>query len=390
MPIIKSLLDNDLYKLTMQQAVLHQFSDIDVKYKFRCRTQGIDLRPYIQEIAAEIDHLCTLQFTPEELEYLSQLNFIKPNYIRHLRVFRFDRSDIVIKEGAENLELTIRGSWYFTILLEVPILAIINEVYFRHACPEPETGGIWARLDAKIDLLRNTHSFKFADFGTRRRFAFKWQANILERLVTEDLDNFVGTSNVFFAKKFGIRPIGTMAHEWIQAGQAVGVPVVDSQRFMLQKWADEYRGDLGVALSDTIGVDAFLSDFDLYFSKLYAGVRQDSGDPISFGERMITHYQSLGIDPMTKTIIFSDGLNFPRAKAILEHFRGRIMVSFGIGTNLTNDVPNCEPIQIVIKMLRCNGKPVAKISDTPGKNMGEDREYIHYLKKVFDEKVSKK
>jgi nicotinate phosphoribosyltransferase len=195
---------------------------------------------------------------------------------------------------------------------------------------------------------------------------------------------FSGTSNVNWARLYGISPIGTMAHEWIQAGQAVGVRLVDSQKYMLQKWVDEYRGDLGIALTDTIGMDAFLRDFDKYFAKLYDGVRHDSGDPFEFARRFIDHYRNFGIDPRTKTLVFSDGLTFEKAVAIHKAFSGVINVSFGIGTNLTNDFPGVTPLSIVMKMQRCNGQPVAKISDEPEKAQCQDPNYLAYLKSVFN------
>jgi nicotinate phosphoribosyltransferase len=390
MAIIRSLLDTDLYKFTMMQAVLNQFPSTEVEYEFRCRDPGIDLTPYQGEIEAEIDHLCTLRFQPDELAYLNQLPFIKANFLRHLRVFQLSRDDITVIAEGRQLKIQIRGSWYFTILFEVPVLAIVNEVYTRHTCPDPDLGGAQDRLQRKMELVaRHDGAFKFADFGTRRRFSLEWHRQLLETMpCLRDPNQFVGTSNVLFAKEFGVRPIGTMAHEWLQAGQAMGVPLIDSQRFMLQHWADEYRGSLGIALTDVIGTQAFMIDFDAYFAKLYDGVRQDSGDPIEFGERIIEHYQGLGIDPLTKTIVFSDGLTFERAEELLRIFQGRIHVSFGIGTNLTNDIPGNTPLQIVIKMVRCNNRPVAKISDTPGKGMCQDAVFLAYLKKVFAEKMA--
>ncbi|WP_457556736.1 nicotinate phosphoribosyltransferase [Candidatus Harpocratesius sp.] len=386
MPIINSLLDNDLYKFTMQQVVLHHFPEIDVEYKFKCRTPEVNLLPYIDEIREEVDFLCKLRFSKDELEYLQSLPFIKKDFIDFLQLLQLNREHVKIYEEDKELQIRIAGPWFLTILFEVPILAIVNEIYFNHHVIKPDYDGAIARLQEKIELSYSLgNKYRFADFGTRRRFSFEWQQNLLKILVQSKINkrNFVGTSNVFFAKEFDIKPIGTMAHEFIQAGQAIGVRLVDSQKYMLQKWVDEYRGDLGIALSDTLGIDAFLRDFDKYFAKLYDGVRQDSGDPIESCEKIIKHYQNLNIDPKTKVVIFSDGLDFERAKSLLTTFGDRIGVSFGIGTNLTNDFPETKPIQIVIKMVRCNHQPVAKISDTPEKGMCEDVQYLNYLRRVF-------
>lgn len=392
MPIINSLLDNDLYKFTMMQGVLHLFPDIEVMYKFKCRTENIDLTPYSDDIQKEINHLCNLSFTQDELNYLENLSFMKKDFIDFLRFFKLNPDHVQFSNDNNELAITIEGSWLLTILFEVPILAIINEVYFSHIAQNPDFDGALNLLHQKIQLVQNLgKKFKFAEFGTRRRFSYSWQERIINELVNSPLNsvNFVGTSNVSFARQLKIKPIGTMAHEWLQAGQAVGVRLIDSQKYMLQKWVDEYRGELGIALSDVIGLDAFLFDFDSYFSKLYDGIRHDSGDPFILGEKIIQHYNSMNINPWSKSIIFSDGLDFPTAITILEHFLGRIQVSFGIGTNLTNDIPNQNPLQIVIKMVKCNGQPVAKISDTPEKGMCNDDEYLKYLKKVFSKKMKK-
>ena len=391
MPIITSLLDNDLYKFTMMQAVLHHFPQVKVEYKFQCRTTNIDFSPIIKKIRLEITHLCSLRFHSDEIEYLRTLPFLKQDYLDFLNLFQFNQLHIKIREQKEKnhtvLDLRISGPWLLTILFETPVLAIINELFFRHNYPHPDFIGAQSRLEEKIDIVRGANQeFQFADFGTRRRFSKGWQEKLIRFLVESDINGkggFVGTSNVLFARQFSIAPIGTMAHEWLQAGQAMDIRLIDSQKYMLQKWVDEYRGSLGIALSDVLGIEAFLRDFDSYFCKLYDGIRQDSGDPIEVGEKIIHHYNSLNIDPRTKTIVFSDGLNFSRALDILQHFKSRIRVSFGIGTNLTNDFLNHIPIQIVIKMVQCNNQPVAKISDTVNKGMCEDEKYLQYLMKVM-------
>lgn len=384
--IINSLLDNDFYKFTMMQAVLHNFPDVDVVYSFSCRTRDVDISRYIDEIDTELKNLCQLKFKSDELEFLREVPFFKKDFVDFLSLFRLNRDHVTISSGSNReLEIKIEGSWLLTILFEVPLLAIVNEVYFRNNAKVPDYKGARELLGKKIKIIsENRNIFKFADFGTRRRHSFSWHDKVITALKNElDSSNFIGTSNVYFAKKFNIKPIGTMAHEWIMAGQAIGVKLHNSQKYMLQKWTDEYRGDLGIALTDTIGLDSFLRDFDLYFAKLYDGVRQDSGDPVEFGYRIIEHYEKLEIDPMTKTIIFSDSLDFRKAADLACEFKGKIKVSFGIGTNLTNDFPGIDPLSIVIKMTRCNGYPVAKISDSPEKIMCDDQQFLKYLRNVF-------
>jgi len=384
--IINSLLDTDLYKLTMMQGVLHQFPWANVEYQFRCRDNGVDLSPIASSVRAEIEHLCTLRFTRDELDYLRTLRFMKEDFIQFLRLFQFNPEFVFISTDDGRFSLNIKGPWLHTILFEVPILAIVSEVFFRevHDHPDFEVGK--EKLYEKIKLVKMSNQegldFGFSDFGTRRRFSFEWQDQVIRILKEELPGNFRGTSNVFLAKKYGITAIGTMAHEWLMAAQALGPRLSNSQRFALEHWAQEYRGDLGIALSDVVGFDAFLADFDMYFSKLFDGCRHDSGDPFEWGDRLIAHYEKNKVDARAKTAVFSDGLSFTKALEIARYFRGRIRTSFGIGTNLTNDISD-KAIQIVIKMTRCQGSPIAKISDTPGKLMCPDANYLEYLKNVF-------
>ena len=389
--VIVSLLDTDSYKLSMQQGVLHQFPGTEVEYAFKCRNKADWTPEIVAAINEEVDHLCTLRFTQDELEFMSHFRYLKKDYIDFLSLFQLNRKHIKIWLDENNqLEIRIKGSWLLTIPFEVPVLAIVNEVYNQFTYPNvsPFYSGR-RRLEEKAKLLdeysRGYTPFYFSDFGTRRRFSFQWQKEVATFLKVEfePRGMFTGTSNVLLAKTLGLKPIGTMAHEWIQCGQATGVRLIDSQKRMLQAWVDEYRGDLGYALSDTLGSDAFIRDFDQYFAKLYDGARQDSGDPIAWGHKMIQHYKHLGIDPKTKSLIFSDSLDFPKAIKINDTFKGQAKVSFGIGTYLTNDIEGVEPLNVVIKVVRCNGQPVAKISDSIGKGMCEDPEYVAYLKKVF-------
>jgi nicotinate phosphoribosyltransferase len=396
--IITSLLDTDLYKFTMMQVVLHQFPGAQVEYKFKCRNPGVNLAPYAAEIREEIRSLCQLHFSDAELGYLRGMRFIKSDFVDFLGLFRLNDKYITITPQPNGeLDISVQGPWLHTILFEIPVLAIVNEVYFRNTQKMPRLQDGRKRLDAKIDLLHadGLAELKIADYGTRRRFSKAWHEEVLRVLSAKlgtdpariPAGQFAGTSNVLFAMKLGLTPLGTMAHEYLQAAQAIGPRLRDSQIFAFESWAREYRGDLGIALSDVYGMSAFLRDFDMYFCKLFDGARHDSGDPFDWGERIIAHYAAKRVDPKTKILIFSDGLTVPRTIELYQRFRGRCMLAFGIGTNLTNDLgdaPDHVPLQIVMKLVKCNGQPVAKLSDTPSKNMCEDEKYLAYLRQVFD------
>jgi nicotinate phosphoribosyltransferase len=385
--IIRSLLDTDLYKFTMMQVVLHHFPGAQVEYRFRCRTPGVDLAAHREEIAREIADLAELRFNEAELEYLRALRFMKSDFVDFLGLFHFNRKYIRVAAGAApgELDIVIQGPWLHTILYEIPVLAIVSEVYFRRTQPGADLAEGRRRLREKIALLRGVEpelQVRISDFGTRRRFSFAWHEEVIRTLKQEVPAQFAGTSNVLLAMRHGVTPLGTLAHEYMQACQALGPRLRDAQVFALDKWAQEYRGDLGIALSDTYGTDAFLRDFDMFFCKLFDGARHDSGDPFAWGEKMIAHYQRNRVDPRTKSLIFSDQLSFPLAIEIARRFHGRVKVAFGIGTNLTNDV-GFEPINIVIKMTECNGQPVAKVSDAPGKTVSTDPGYLAYLRQVY-------
>jgi nicotinate phosphoribosyltransferase len=386
--IIQSLLDTDLYKFSMMQVVLHHFPAAQVEYRFQCRTPNIDLSPYLPEIENEIDALCQLHFTEHELDYLGGLRFIKSDFVDFLGLFHLPRKCVSLNpsEVQGGIDVTVKGPWLHTILFEIPILAIINEVYFRHVSPDPDLEEGRRRLNEKIAMVcsePDLATFRVAEYGTRRRFSRRWHEEVITTLQRSMGEHFAGTSNVDLAMRFGSTPIGTMGHEYLQACQALGPRLRDSQVFALETWAREYRGDLGIALSDVYGLDAFLRDFDMYFCKLFDGARHDSGDPFVWGERLIAHYLANRVDARTKTLVFSDALTFPLAIEIARRFQDRCRVSFGIGTNLTNDL-GLRPLQIVMKMVRCNGQPVAKVSDTPEKTMCDDPAYLAYLRHVFD------
>ncbi|MHC1478979.1 nicotinate phosphoribosyltransferase [Frateuria aurantia] len=387
--IVSSLLDTDLYKFTMMQVVLHHYPAADVEYHFRCRTPDVDLASCIDAIQLELEHLCRLRFTADELDYLRQLRFIKSDFVDFLGLFQLNTKYVQIRPSAQRageIELVIRGPWLHTILFEVPLLAIINEVYFRHTSGHLSLDEGRERLRAKVAMLRDTPGHqpcRIADYGTRRRYSRNWHAEVVKTLRDELGSQLAGTSNVWLARRLGLTPLGTMAHEYLQAHQALGPRLRDSQVAALETWAREYRGDLGIALSDLYGLDAFLRDFDMYFCKLFDGTRHDSGDPFEWGERMLAHYQACRVDPRGKVLVFSDGLDIPKVLALFDRFRDRCQLAFGVGTNITNDV-GPQPLNIVIKMVRCNGQPVAKLSDSPGKSMCDDKAYVAYLRQVFE------
>jgi len=383
--IIQSLLDTDLYKFTMQQVVFHKFPLAQVEFTFACRTKDVDLTPYADEIRAEIEAFCALKFTDDEIAYLRTIRFLNPSYIDALKYFQL-RCEQVTISTTNGFELTIRGNWYQTILFEVPLLAIINETYFRHTQPNaPDNDPVGReRLREKVELLKaNPHpKVNLIEFGTRRRYSRAWQRHVTETLKHEAPHALIGTSNLLACKELGLKPYGTMAHEYLQACQ-VFAPVPEFQRFALETWMQEYRGDLGIALSDVVGMKAFCNDFDKLFCKAYDGARHDSGDPKEWGDTLIDHYKKMGVDPRIKSGVFSDGLDIPKVLDLARYFDGRLHTMFGVGTNLTNDF-SFKALNIVIKMTQCNGRPVAKLSDSPGKTMCKDEVYLAYLREAFD------
>lgn len=382
--IIRSLLDTDFYKFTMQQLVFHRFADAQVEYQFFCRTEGVDFSACIDEIQAEVDAMCQLRFSAEDLGYLQSLSVFKADYLEFLKTFQLNTQAVTIS-GGKVLAVTIKGSWVETILFEIPLLSIINEVYFKTRYPETSHEEGHRRLESKIRLLKTEvpqGELKFADFGSRRRFSGAWQQEALTVLQQQASAYLTGTSNVSFASALGLKPIGTMAHEYIQAMQVLAPNLRQSQRVAFAKWLEEYDGQLGIALTDTYTTKVFLEDFDKDFCLAFQGVRQDSGDPFVFAERFIRHLQRLGIDPKTKTIVFSDSLTFPLMIDLYKTFASNIQVVFGIGTNLLNDM-GFQPLNIVIKMTKCNGLPVAKISNNPEKLLGLDSAYLQHLRLSF-------
>ncbi|CAI2332588.1 nicotinate phosphoribosyltransferase [Vibrio parahaemolyticus] len=402
--IIQSALDFDVYKVNMMSAVAALYPDAMVSYKFIVRSEE-DLSELLPEVKAEVLKLQDVRFTEDEIAYMKRVApYLKPEFVEALRHFRFNpQSDVsfhnkTMSDGSSQLRITINGLWKETILYETIIMSIVSEVRSRQRWSDIPFEQFQTVLEDKVRYLkaelerRNITNFKFADMSTRRRFSFQAQRTMLEYLSKELPQCLTGTSNYHLARELDLTPIGTVAHEWFMGHQAL-VNVRDSQKIALQRWQKMFNGALGIALTDTIGIDAFLKDFDEELSNAYVGVRHDSGCPFTWGEKMIAHYESLGIDPMTKILVFTDGLNFEQALDICEHFQGRVQVSFGIGTSLANDMGNYvndqgeayQPLSIVIKMVTCNGSPVAKISDEPEKAMCEDIFFLMNLKRRFEQ-----
>lgn len=389
--VITSLLDTDLYKYTMWQTMLHRFPQTQAEYSFVCRNQpAYPLAELLPQVNAELDALCALSFREDELAYIGGLRYIKSDFVDFLRIFRFQRNFIEARAEGAHLRIVARGPQVHVMAFEIFVLAIVNELYFRRfdrAAAEAE-GRL--RLQAKLDQLRALgneaplrHPFELFDFGVRRRFSRSWQREVVAAFQAQAPQFFKGTSNVLLARDLGLVPIGTMAHEYLQTYQALGVRLRDFQKAALEDWVQEYRGDLGIALTDVVGMDAFLSDFDLYFAKLFDGLRHDSGDPLVWANKALDHYQKLRIDPHTKRLVFSDGLTINKALALYHALGNRTNLGFGIGTHLTNDV-GLTPLNIVMKLTSANGQPVAKLSDSPGKTLCDDQTFLAYLRQVFN------
>jgi nicotinate phosphoribosyltransferase len=360
------------------------------EYAFLCRnTPAYPLAELKLDVERELDHLCSLSFLDEEIAYLRQLRYIKSDFADFLTLFKFQRKFITVDTDGPDLRIRAQGPVVHVMGFEIFVLYIVNELYFRRFDQQAALGEARKRLEAKIALLRdyqepasNCFPFEFFDFGVRRRFSGAWQEEVVASLASAAPRYFKGTSNVYLARKYNLVPIGTMAHEYLQAFQAFGVRLRDFQRAALEDWVQEYRGDLGTALTDVVGMDAFLADFDLYFAKLFDGLRHDSGDPVEWGEKALAHYARLRVDARTKRLVFSDALDLPKAMALHQHFSGRTMTGIGIGTNLSNDT-GLKALNIVMKMVACNGQPVAKLSDSPGKTMCSDTTFLAYLSQVF-------
>jgi len=391
--IINSLLETDYYKLSMGQAIYHQFSDYKTTWTFKCRNKDVYFtKDMVEEIREQIKAYCELSFTEEELAYIDQIKWMKGSYVDFLRLWKPRYEDFTITTDSEcGLFIETKGTWLNTSMYEIPTLAIVNEVYFRMNYNYNELlKSFKEHLDDKYEKLHSNYWYAgtFSEFGLRRRLSAEAQELVVEKLsqlndTMHCASKFIGTSNVYLAKKYNLTPVGTMAHEFILAEQ--GNPKHNpaySNWYALNAWVKEYGVLNGTALTDTITTDCFLKDFQLTFATLFSGVRHDSGDPIEWGEKIISHYKNLGIDPSTKTLLFSDSLDFERADKIFRHFNGRTKVAFGIGTYLTNDT-FVNPLNIVMEITKVNGCDVAKISDANGKGMCKNPEYVEYLQRCI-------
>ena len=391
-PIIVSLLDTDLYKFNMDQVIFHKHTALCGQYFFKCRNKDVVFTEEMaREINAQIDHLCSLEFTAEELDYLRSIRFIKDDYVEFLRLWHPIRDYVKVSLSDDGeLSVIVDGPLFSAMQFEIFLLEIINEVYFRMNFDYDKLRkSAEQRLDEKIKSLNDgTYTFKFAEFGCRRRLSREWQDVVVRRL-SEETDKCVGTSNVWLAMKYNLTPIGTYAHEYVQMYQGIDkIPLAYTNHYAMRDWYDEYEGDNGTALTDTITTDLFLLDFTRSMVNNYSGVRNDSGDPFEWGEKMIAHYKSYGVDPRTKLLLFSDSLDFDRAQKLFDHFKDRAKVSFGIGTFCSNDTSE-NALNIVIKLQYVNSKPVAKLSDDIGKAMCRDENYLDYLKRSVDFRLNR-
>ncbi|QCI22220.1 nicotinate phosphoribosyltransferase [Buchnera aphidicola] len=387
-PIIKTILDTDVYKFYMQQAVFYNYEDVNVAAEFICRGDNV-LGCYSDVLLEQISMMQTLALSDEEYIYMTSFPFFKQEYLHWLRNFRYNASQVKIKNHQGKLNIQITGLWKEVILWEVPILALISEIFHNDLSSEVTSQNAIKHLDYKlknffyftksIDLSR----LKIVDFGTRRRFSYDVQYAVVTRL-KEKFPFFIGSSNYHISRILKLSPIGTQSHEWFQAHQQISSNLEKSQILALKTWLYQYNNHLNIALTDSINMDSFLRDFNLYFTSFYQGIRHDSGDPIKWGEKALKHYEKLGIDPFTKTLLFSDNLDFKKIISLYKKFSNRINVIFGIGTKLTCDIPDVKPLNIVIKLVKCNGKPVAKLSDSPGKTFCLDQKFLKYLCKVFN------
>lgn len=391
-PIVLSLLDTDLYKFNMNQVIFHKHTDLSGQYYFKCRNKDVVFTEEMtKEISEQVDHLCNLSFKKEELDYLRSIRFIKDDYVEFLRLWKPIRDYVsVSRSDSGELSVVVDGPLFSAMQFEIYLLEIINEVYFRMSFDyEALRKSAEDKLDAKIKALNDgTYTFKFAEFGCRRRLSREWEDVVVKRL-SEETDNCVGTSNVYLAMKYNLTPIGTYAHEYVQMYQGIDkIPLAFTNYYAMKDWYAEYDGDNGTALTDTITTDLFLLDFGRSMVNNYTGVRHDSGDPYEWGEKMIKHYESYGVDPKTKMLLFSDSLDFDRAQKLFDYFKDRARVSFGIGTFCTNDTSE-SALNIVIKLQYVNGRPVAKLSDTPSKAMCRDEQYLDYLKRSVDFRINR-
>ncbi|CCW63105.1 unnamed protein product [Phytomonas sp. EM1] len=400
LPIITSILDTDVYKLYMQQAVFHQNRDVHAEYEFNSRDHEC-FGEFADVIRKQVNCMASVVLSDEEYDYLSGLPQFKMDYLNYLRSYRFNPKQVTIRavpaeeEGhsdALKLVVVVQGPWVETILWEIPLLAIISEVVQNARHPTIGIQEALETLHRNLDNFFAAHSeeelesFRVSDFGSRRRFS-----QVVHEAVVRALHehprfsrHLIGTSNCDIARRVGIPAVGTQAHEWYQAFQQLSPDLRLSQATAMKMWLREYPNCLGIALTDCITMDAFLKDFNYALASAYIGLRQDSGDPVEWGRKAIEHYRALGIDPKQKVLVFSDGLNLEKAAELYNMFKEQTTVMCGIGTYLSCTIDGVRRLNIVIKMVRCQGRPVAKVSDSPGKTICEDSTFVEKLLRVFN------
>ncbi len=378
--MVPSILDTDLYKFTMSSCYFLLYRSAEGTFRFDDRDKEEYDETFLAEVKAALNELSTLRLTAQEQEYLTTIRFLPTNYIEWLSTFHYEPEKIHVALDADHhLQLTVTDLMFKATLYEVPILATISECIHRHRHETVSQDKVIALIDKKIDYAI-AHHLPFSEFGTRRRFDFTTHDLVCQRLAERAGTVCVGTSNVYLAMKHHLKPSGTMAHEWIQFHQGI-YGFKKANLLALDAWSNVFGGDLGTALVDTFTTASFLHTFTMRQAKLFDGLRQDSGDEFTVGEMIIKKYQSFGIDPQTKTIVFSNALSFEKYKAIADYFKGRIKVLAGIGTNLTCDIRplGYKPANIVIKLSRCRysandfWEDVIKISDDLGKHIGHEQ-----------------
>ena len=383
----KSILDNDFYKFTMQYAAVKLYPETQAKYEFINRGQHEFPPGFDKALKKRIEQMSELALTKEEKDFLRlTCPYLNSAYLDFLQGYRYDPSEVEIIQNGNDLSVKIQGYWYRTILWEVPILSLISELYYemtdqKRDADEKVIETVKKKAESYQDL-----GVKVAEFGTRRRHSYPVHELVVDALKKFGGSSYVGTSNVHFAMTTGVKPIGTHAHEWFMYhGARFGFKIANG--IGLDRWVNVYHGDLGIALTDTYTTEVFFTQFNKKLAKLFDGVRHDSGDPVEFAQKTIEHYEKMGIDPLHKTIIFSDGLNLEKVKTISEATAGKIGVSFGIGTNLTNDV-GLKPMNIVLKLISI-AEPdipwtnVVKLSDEKGKHTG-DPTMIRLAKEILE------
>ena len=385
--IVRGLTDTDLYKFNMLQVIFNRHTDLVGTYCFTCRNKDVRFtEEMVEEIEAQVDALCNLRFTPKEIHYLRSIRFLKPGFVEFLR-FWYPRREYVgiwrTDDGELNIE--VRGPLFAAMMFEIYLLEIVSEVYYRETYD-------WEELSENFKMVvdirarhfkEGMYTFKFADFGCRRRFSYELEEYAIERYAESGA--LIGTSNVMLAMNHNLKPIGTMAHEMFQMYQGIpSIPLAYTSAACLKEWYEVYQGDNGIALTDTLGTDLFLLDFDRSMASTFTGVRNDSGDPYEWGEKMIEHWKKFGIDPKTKTLLFSNSLTFYQAQELYNYFKDKAQVGFGIGGHVCTDAPGVTPLNIVIKLQYVDGQPVAKLSDDSGKTLCRDDNYVDYLKRAID------